>query len=156
MTAKTIPTPIGPLGLIAEDEYLVEILFAGLSPGTEESDSPVLRLAEEQLSEYFAGTRRDFSIPLKFKGTNFQRAVWMELQKIPYGKTKSYADVATAVGNPKAVRAVGGANHANRLPIVIPCHRVIGKNGKLVGFGGGLPTKTFLLEWERNHDADHS
>lgn len=156
MTAKTISTPIGPLGLIAEDDYLVEILFEGLPPGTQEADSPVLRLAEEQLNEYFAGKRRDFSIPIKLEGTNFQREVWIELQKIPYGKTKSYADVAMAVGNPKAVRAVGGANHANRLPIVIPCHRVIGKNGQLVGFGGGLATKTFLLEWERAHDADHS
>lgn len=155
MPAKNIVTPIGTLGLIAEDDYLVDILFHGLPEGIAEADSPVLQETQKQLREYFEGKRQQFELPLKLDGTEFQLAVWAELQKIPYGETASYGDIALRVGSPKAVRAVGGANHRNRLPIVIPCHRVIGKNGSLVGFGGGIDTKTFLIELER-HATDHS
>lgn len=155
MTAKNINSPIGILGLIAEDDHLVEVLFEGLPKGMEESDSKVLQETEKQLNEYFAGERTTFELPLQLDGTEFQLAVWAELQQIPYGETASYGEIANRIGNPKAVRAVGGANNKNRIPIIIPCHRVIGKNGSMVGFGGGLETKTFLLELEHAHDANH-
>ncbi len=102
----------------------------------------------KQLREYFAGKRADFDLPLAPEGTEFQRSVWRNLQDIPYGETISYGELAKRVGNPKASRAVGAANGQNPIPIVIPCHRVIGANGKLTGFGGGLPTKEALLALE--------
>ena len=104
---------------------------------------------KEELTQYFAGQRREFTIPLKPKGTAFQQAVWAQLQAIPYGQTRSYADVAHNIGKPKAVRAVGGANHNNPISILIPCHRVIGKSGSLTGYGGGLKRKEALLSLER-------
>ena len=108
-------------------------------------------LAAEQLSEYFDGRRKEFSLPLKMRGTEFQRKVWSALREIPYGETCSYKDLATKIGSPKAVRAVGGANHNNPFIIVVPCHRVIGAGGNLVGYGGGLEMKQLLLELERKH-----
>jgi AraC family transcriptional regulator of adaptative response/methylated-DNA-[protein]-cysteine methyltransferase len=108
-----------------------------------------LRVLEEELGSYFAGARKAFSVPLVFPGTGFQRRVWQQLQAIPYGGTCSYEDIATAVGEPRAVRAVGQANGLNRIAIVIPCHRVINKSGKLGGYGGGLARKQFLLDLER-------
>lgn len=152
--AKTIASPIGPLGLIEEDDHLVAILFGGLPEGTPEQDGPVIKEATRQLEEYFQGKRRHFNLPLKLDGTDFQLAVWAALQQIPYAETRSYQEIAQAIGNPKAVRAVGGANALNDIPIVIPCHRVIGKSGKLVGFGGGLGIKSFLLDLERAHATD--
>jgi methylated-DNA-[protein]-cysteine S-methyltransferase len=110
---------------------------------------PVLRAAIDQLTAYFAGSLREFDLPLEMKGTDFQMRVWRLLREIPYGETRSYRDLAVALGNPRAVRAVGAANGANPLPIVIPCHRVIGANGSLVGYGGGLQLKKRLLEFER-------
>jgi methylated-DNA-[protein]-cysteine S-methyltransferase len=106
--------------------------------------------AVRQLSEYFAGERKEFDFPLAPEGTEFQRAVWKRLQEIPYGQTISYGELARRVGNPKASRAVGAANGKNPIPIVIPCHRVIGADGKLTGFGGGLPIKEALLAIERS------
>lgn len=102
-----------------------------------------------ELEEYFAGTRRKFTVPFVLRGTPFQRRVWEELCRIPYGKTISYAELARRIGNPKAVRAVGLANGANPIAIIVPCHRVIGANGTLTGYGGGLNTKRFLLDLER-------
>lgn len=152
--AKTIESPIGPLGIVEEDNHLTEIRFGGLPEGTMEQSSPVIEETEKQLGEYFAGQRKRFALPLRLDGTDFQLAVWSALQKIPYAETRSYQDIAIMIDNPKAVRAVGGANAINRIPIIIPCHRVIGKSGKLVGFGGGLGIKTFLLDLERAHEAD--
>jgi methylated-DNA-[protein]-cysteine S-methyltransferase len=101
-----------------------------------------------QLEEYFAGSRQEFDLPLSPRGTPFERSVWEELRRIPFGETRSYADVARALGKPAATRAVGRANGANPIPIVVPCHRVIGSNGSLTGFGGGLDAKARLLEIE--------
>jgi methylated-DNA-[protein]-cysteine S-methyltransferase len=113
-----------------------------------EGSHPLIDAAHAQLDEYFAGTRREFDLPLAPRGTGFQRTVWETLDTIPYGETISYAQLAIRVGNAKAMRAVGAANGRNPLPIVRPCHRVIGADGSLTGFGGGLPTKQFLLELE--------
>jgi len=101
-----------------------------------------------QLQAYFAGQLRRFQVPLDMQGTGFQQRVWRQLETIPYGETRSYLQIATAIGAPKAVRAVGAANGANPIPIIVPCHRVIGASGKLVGYGGGLPLKKRLLELE--------
>jgi methylated-DNA-[protein]-cysteine S-methyltransferase len=110
---------------------------------------PVLKECQKQLDEYFNGARQNFSLKLELKGTDFQKKVWEQLQTIPFGETASYKDIAIAVGNEKAVRAVGGANGKNNIAIIIPCHRVIGADGGLVGFGGGLWRKTWLLNHER-------
>jgi methylated-DNA-[protein]-cysteine S-methyltransferase len=108
----------------------------------------LLAEASKQLQAYFAGQLREFSLPLDMPGTDFQMRVWRQLQTIPYGETRSYLQIAAAIGSPKAVRAAGAANGANPVPIVVPCHRVIGAGGKLVGYGGGLPLKKRLLELE--------
>src|SRR5690606_5230010 len=113
-----------------------------------EGSNAVLVEARRQLEEYFAGKRRDFDLPLSPRGTDFQRSVWTTLAAIPYGRTWSYLDLARRIGKPSATRAVGAANGRNPLPIVLPCHRVIGADGSLTGFGGGLPTKAFLLRLE--------
>jgi len=109
--------------------------------------------ARRQLAEYFDGKRREFDLPLKLSGTEFQLRVLEELQRIPYGETTSYGDIAKRIGRPKAMRAVGAANGRNPIPIVIPCHRVIGSSGDLTGFGGGLPTKQALLQLEAEHSG---
>ena len=108
-------------------------------------------MATIQLDEYFQGKRTTFSLPFKLTGTPFQLAVWKELQNIPYGKTTSYKEIAQKINKPKACRAVGMANNKNPLPIIIPCHRVIGSNGKLIGYAGGLKLKNYLLELEKSH-----
>lgn len=155
MTYRTeIPSPIGPLTLTSDGESITEIWMAEPSPLPEavvDRELPIFREAEKQFADYFAGIRQEFDLPLKPQGTPFQMSVWRELQQIPYGTTISYGELARRVGNPNASRAVGLANGKNPLPIVIPCHRVIGSTGKLVGFGGGLPRKIALLELER-HD----
>ena len=115
------------------------------------ASNPLLRQAVEQLRAYFAGELRDFKLTLDFQGTEFQKRVWGELLKIPYGETRSYSFVANTIGAPKAVRAVGAANGRNPIPIMVPCHRVIGAGGSLVGYGGGLPLKRFLLDLEARH-----
>ena len=147
----TLETPIGVL-LIAGDESLREIYFpikgAKPAPGWVESKRGVVGETVRQLKEYFANRRFEFDLPVAPTGTEFQRQVWRTLQEIPYGTTISYGELARRVGNPKASRAVGAANGQNPIPIVIPCHRVIGANGKLTGFGGGLPTKQALLALE--------
>lgn len=155
MAAKNYQSPIGVLGLIEEDGYLTDILLSGLPATIAPADSPLLDEVSQQLDDYFAGRLQQFTIPIRQPGTPFQQAVWDELQRIGYGETISYGELARRIGRPKAVRAVGGANNRNRLPIIIPCHRVIGQTGKLVGYAGGLDMKTKLLELEKNH-ANHS
>ena len=153
---KTVKTPVGLLKLVASDKGLAAILWENDDPkrvrldhGLEDKKHKVLVEAERQLLEYFAGTRDAFSLPLDFSGTPFQKKVWAALCRIPFGETRSYADIAKEVGSPKAVRAVGSANGKNPISIVAPCHRVIGKNGKLTGFAGGLKVKGFLLGLEQ-------
>ncbi|GGK01272.1 methylated-DNA--protein-cysteine methyltransferase [Luteimonas terricola] len=146
-------TPIGVLTLAADDIGLCRIDFPPPPPppaGEEwlEGSNDVLVETRRQLEEYFAGKRRDFDLPLSPHGTDFQRNVWATLAAIPYGRTWSYRDLALRIGKPSAMRAVGAANGRNPLPIVLPCHRVIGADGSLTGFGGGLPTKAFLLRLE--------
>jgi methylated-DNA-[protein]-cysteine S-methyltransferase len=145
---------LGPLLIAGDQNYVRHIAFprngVAQEPAAEWSDAPSAPVLEavRQLLEYFDGNRRDFDLPLSPEGTEFQRAVWKRLQGIPYGHTISYGELARRSGNPKASRAVGAANRANPIPIVIPCHRVIGANGKLTGFGGGLPVKEALLRLE--------
>jgi methylated-DNA-[protein]-cysteine S-methyltransferase len=149
---KTVATPVGLLKLVANDAALVAILWENddpkrvrLAPLAEDVTHPVLSLAERQLTEYFAGTRKSFDLPLDFSGTPFQKQVWSELLKIPFGQTRTYGDIAKAIGKPTAFRAVGAANGKNPISIVAPCHRVIGKDGSLTGFAGGLKAKECLL-----------
>lgn len=142
----TIHTPLGPLLATATDQGLTSLRF---DPDTEAHDAhPVLELARAELDAYFRGDLRDFTVPVAQNGTPFQRRVWDELRRIPYGHTISYAQLAARVGNPAAVRAVGGANGANNVPIIVPCHRVIAADGTLGGFGGGLDRKRRLLALE--------
>lgn len=145
-----LPHPTGTVSLIAGDEGLEQIRFDAAFPaGTVPcGDHPVLRETARQLDAYFARDLREFDLPLAMKGTPFQLRVWQALRAIPYGETRSYAQQARAVGAPDAIRAVGAANGRNPIPIVVPCHRVIGSNGKLTGFGGGLPLKRWLLDLE--------
>lgn len=154
VTTCTLDSPVGPLFIAADAEGLRAIEFRDnrhpVRRGGDwrNGDSPLLRRARRQLEEYFAGRRRGFDLPLSPQGTPFQLSVWRTLASIPYGQTLSYAGLAARVGRPAAMRAVGAANGRNPLPIVLPCHRVIGADGSLTGFGGGLPTKQFLLKLE--------
>lgn len=155
---KYIKSPIGTLGLVASDTALQLLIFEneleacreGLLDLPEANDHPILCQAEEQLNEYFAGERTEFILPLDMPGTNFQRQVWSLLQQIPYGETTSYGELAAQIGDAKKCRAVGMANGMNPIAIIVPCHRVIGKNGALTGFGGGLPVKEYLLSLEKS------
>ncbi len=145
-----LPSPIGTLRLEADQNGICHLIFCHTYTEYPESPaSPVLIEAKKQLNEYFAGKRKVFSLPLSFQGTAFQIQVWKALQRIPYGETWYYEQLAEAVGSPRACRAVGMANHRNPLPILIPCHRVIGKNGSLTGYGGGLDIKEKLLALEQ-------
>jgi methylated-DNA-[protein]-cysteine S-methyltransferase len=154
MNYTYLETPIGTLLIAGDEEAVRRIEFPkngkAARPSAEwrESSRGAVAEAVRQLREYFAGKREEFDLPLAPEGTDFQREVWRRLQEIPYGETISYGELAKRVGNPKASRAVGAANGQNPIPIVIPCHRVIGANGKLTGFGGGLPTKEALLALE--------
>jgi methylated-DNA-[protein]-cysteine S-methyltransferase len=138
------------LRLVASNLGLRAVQFwpFGAVQGERNEAHPVLREAEIELRNYFAGKLRVFRVPLNMEGTDFQKSVWNKLREIPYGETRSYARIAGDIGRPKAVRAVGAANGGNPLAIVVPCHRVIGSNGKLTGYGGGLPLKKRLLELE--------
>jgi len=146
--ACNIATPVGVLGLCARDGFLVAVTF---QPVVESGNDPVLDAAKRQLDEYFSGKRRDFDLPLDMRGTEFQKSCWKALTEIPYGEVCSYSDIAVKVGSPKAVRAVGMANHVNPIPIIVPCHRVVGKNGSLTGYAGGLDMKTWLIEHEKRN-----
>lgn len=140
--------PIGTL-CIEEANDCITGLYRDNTVGKDEVETDVIREAYRQLTEYFAGKRQSFDLPIQLKGTEFQRKVWEALQTIPYGETRSYGEIAKQVGSPKAGRAVGGANHNNPVMIIVPCHRVIGANGSLTGFGGGLDMKAFLLALEQ-------
>jgi methylated-DNA-[protein]-cysteine S-methyltransferase len=141
--------PIGTLTLTARDDALTGVRFGRLdTPGHDPLPNDLLLEAAHQLSEYFAGKRRAFDLPLAPEGTAFQRRVWAGLCEIPFGETRSYGALAAAIGNPRAARAVGMANNRNPISIIIPCHRVIGADGTLVGYGGGLTIKETLLRLE--------
>ena len=152
---KLMPSPVGQLTLVARNGKLAAILWetertnrVRLGELVEVDDSPALLQAERQLNEYFAGTRDRFDLELDFEGTEFQKKVWAALLTIPFGETRSYSQIATQIGSPKAVRAVGAANGRNPISIVAPCHRVIGASGRLTGFAGGLEAKQYLLTLE--------
>ncbi len=152
---KAVPSPIGALQLVATEKGLAAILWenedgsrVGLGPFVQAPDHPVLVEAERQLSMYFDGALKQFSVPLDFKGTAFQRSVWQALLAIPWGEIRSYAQIARQVGRPTAFRAVGAANGRNPIAIIAPCHRVVGSTGKLTGFAGGLAAEEYLLGLE--------
>ena len=147
-----VDSPVGAMWLVQDGDALVELRLPGDAPPEgEPAETALLKEAAWQMTEYFAGRRAHFDLPLKPEGTAFRRAVWAALLEIPAGKTASYGDIARAIGKPKASRAVGSANHLNPLPVIIPCHRVIGSGGALVGYGGGLDLKQKLLELETKY-----
>ncbi|OJV19205.1 MAG: cysteine methyltransferase [Dyadobacter sp. 50-39] len=151
---KTIASPTGTLTLIASEKGLRAVLWdydpekSGIECGVEAPNDPLLLETEKQLNEYFTKKRKTFELDLDFVGSDFQIQVWEAMLTIPFGETRTYGDIARQIGNPDSVRAVGGAANKNPIPIIAPCHRVVGANGKLVGFGGGLPNKALLLELE--------
>ena len=152
---KLMPSPVGELTLVARNGKLSAILWeveranrVRLGELVEASNNPVLLETERQLTEYFAGSRKQFELELDFTGTHFQKQVWQALLTIPFGETRSYSQIAQQIGNPKAVRAVGAANGRNPISIIAPCHRVVGASGGLTGFAGGLEAKQYLLTLE--------
>lgn len=149
---KIYKTPIGHITIVENGTAITHIHFGEpddlQSYGTDRS-TQLLEMAFTQLSEYFSGSRTVFDLPLCPAGTEFQQKVWRALQEVPYGETRTYGEIAARVGSPKASRAVGMANHHNPIAIVIPCHRIIGKNGRLTGYAGGLPIKQTLLRLEK-------
>lgn len=151
MNYQFLDSPIGRLRLVSDGEHMVAIEFEdryGDIAADIESTDDVLTECARQLGEYFAGERREFKLPLAPAGTEFQQTVWQALRQIPYGSLSSYTDIARNIERPTAMRAVGAANGRNPLPIVVPCHRVVGSDGSLTGFAGGLKTKRQLLELE--------
>lgn len=137
--------------IVQQGEAVKEILFEEkITDAVPIRSTELLLCAQRQLNEYFGGSRKVFSLPLALTGTPFQRKVWQQLTQIPYGEVRSYGQIAQAVGNPKACRAVGAANHCNPIPILVPCHRVVGANGSLTGYAGGLWRKNLLLQLEQN------
>ena len=148
---KIIETPIGKIYIAEENNKIIEINLDSKKNNYEIKNTKVLNLAEKQLLEYFEGKRKKFNLPLKLKGTPFQEKVWNELLKIPYGETRTYGERGKNIEKPKAARAVGMANHNNPISIVVPCHRVIGVNNKLVGYGLGLDKKQYLLDLEKKN-----
>ena len=152
---KWMDSPVGRLKLVASGKGLAAILWPNDNPKRvplgdliEDAANPFLIQAEAELTEYFAGKRSVFTVPLDFNGTGFQKSVWQALLTIPFGETRSYGQIAVQLGKPSASRAVGAANGKNPISIIAPCHRVIGTNGKLTGFAGGLETKAHLLALE--------
>lgn len=155
MTSPYCGTVMTPLGLVyvgSDGDAVTEVYFTE-EPVNSSTSCAVVDRALEQLKEYFAGERQHFDLPLAAEGTAFQQSVWSQLQAIPYGQLASYKDVAHAVDNPKGVRAVGMANNRNPISIVIPCHRVVGSNGSLTGYGGGLDKKEWLIALEKAHSG---
>jgi methylated-DNA-[protein]-cysteine S-methyltransferase len=160
LSRTRLESPVGRLDLVASDEALVAVLWerdrpdrVRLEPLVEAVDHPILSLTARQLGEYFAGERRAFDIPLEFRGPEFQKSVWQALLTIPFGETRTYGQIAQQIGRPTASRAVGAANGANPISIIAPCHRVIGADGSLTGFAGGMENKRLLLNLE---GAGHS
>lgn len=158
---QKISSPVGPIYIVADNSYLRAITFAvnwkketkAMGDAVRE-DNEIIKQTQDQLREYFAQERTDFDLPLHLNGTEFQRQTWQALLTIPYGETRSYSEQAQLIGNPRAVRAVGRTNGLNPIAIVVPCHRVIGKSGKLTGYAGGLDIKKFLLDLESR--ANHN
>ena len=154
VTWRRAPSPLGDLLAIADDDWLTDLLLPGDArepPADAVEGGPTVDRAAAQLAEWFAGTRERFDLPLAPRGTAFQRRVWAALVAVPYGETATYGDIAAAIDQPTATRAVGAANARNPIPLIIPCHRVVGADGALVGYsgGGGVPTKRYLLDLER-------
>ena len=149
-----IETKIGCIGIAEEKQYLTHLFFTQKKAPAEavEKSTSFLRGVGKEIDEYLHGKRKEFDIPLKLHGTDFQRSVWEALLTIPYGETRSYREIAEQIGNAKACRAVGMANHWNPIAIIVPCHRVIGADGSLTGFGGGLALKQKLLELEKSRE----
>lgn len=142
-------TKIGIIGIRENNKSITDIYFSKVDTNDNIEETDLIKECFKQLKEYFEGNRVKFDLPLDARGTEFQKKVWNELLRIPYGETKSYKDIAVAIGNEKACRAIGMANNKNPIPIIIPCHRVIGSNGKLVGYAGGLNVKEKLLNIEK-------
>lgn len=140
----------GDILIVADDKNIVEIVFGKKKIDGSENETAVIKNAAKQLLEYFDGKRKAFDFPINPQGSEFQKQVWTALQNIPYGELYSYKQIAEIIGNPKAARAVGLANNKNPLPVVVPCHRVIGSNGKLVGYAYGLDMKEFLINLEKS------
>ena len=140
---------IGPIEIVGNQKGILNITFVEKAFRSDRNPPACMTDCLRQLDEYFKGKRQKFNLPLILSGTDFQKAVWQQLQKIPFGETASYGDVARAIDNPRAFRAVGNANNKNNIPIIIPCHRVIGSDGQLVGFGSGIWRKEWLLDHER-------
>ncbi len=156
LSYQYLDSPVGQLQLVANETALVAVLWENEKPDrvrlaclVEDLQHPILLKTAQQLNEYFAGKRQTFDLPLDFSGTEFQQKVWQALLTIPFGETRSYKQIAEQIGNVKAVRAVGAANGKNPISIIAPCHRVVGANGKLVGFAGGLENKDILLKIEK-------
>ena len=148
----TYSTILGDIEIAEEDGYITKLYIRdNIEDDYIKKETELIYEAFKQLDEYLKGERREFELPLKAEGTQFQMSVWDALTKIPYGETRSYKDIAVAINNEKAVRAVGNANNKNPISIFIPCHRVIGANGKLVGYGGGLDIKEILLNLEKDN-----
>ncbi len=153
-TGLLAASPLGSIAIVEDEGAIVHLDFAQKLPqGCVEGDSPLLHAARAQLNEYFAGERTVFDLPLRLNGTPFQQRVWQALLTIPYGQTRTYGEIAALTGNPKASRAVGSADHNNPVSLVVPCHRVIGAGGRMVGYGGGLWRKEALLKLERDNLA---
>ena len=150
---QIVPFPVGSVTIVEEGGHIIYIKFGPHAGDAIGKETPVIREAVRQLSDYFDGKLKTFDLPLKMTGTPFQMKTWAALQTIPYGETRSYGDIARQIGNAKACRAVGMANHNNPVSIVVPCHRVIGTNGSLTGYGGGLPIKRQLLELENYYSS---
>ncbi|MEO9209524.1 MAG: methylated-DNA--[protein]-cysteine S-methyltransferase [Ginsengibacter sp.] len=153
-------SPIGMLKIIATETHIQEIIFmddkeALNTKKISTSENAILKKCKKELDQYFKGKRKQFSVSIHQEGTPFQEKVWNELLNIPFGKTVSYAHISEAIQNKKAVRAVGTANGSNHLPIIVPCHRVIGANGKLTGYGGGIWRKQWLIEHELTHSKNN-
>ncbi|SPL70053.1 methylated-DNA--[protein]-cysteine S-methyltransferase [Acinetobacter stercoris] len=148
-------SPVGMLKLVAHDHALLAVIWENENPDRvplnimlDQVEHPILSQARQQLTEYFAQERQHFELPLELNGTDFQKKVWSALLKIPYGETRRYKDIAVEIGHEKAVRAVGAANGKNPISIIVPCHRIVGTNGSLTGFAGGLENKSYLLALE--------
>ena len=154
---KYVETKLGKIGIVEENSKIVKVIINNgnnrnsKDKNVEEKDTKLLLEAKKQLEEYFEGKRKVFDLPLEQKGTEFQKKVWNALKEIPYGETRTYKEVAKMLGNEKASRAVGMANNKNNIPIIVPCHRVIGSNGKLVGYALGLDMKKYLLDLEKKN-----
>jgi len=161
MNVRHLDSPIGELTLVASDAGLTHVLFPGDEPVDvglpadlpQRDDDPTLEQAAAQLGEYFAGDRREFDVPLDLQGTEFQVEAWRALAGVPYGETRSYGEQAEAIGRPGAFRAVGAANGRNPVPVILPCHRIVGADGSLTGFAGGLDMKRWLLNHEQDQQA---